>query len=107
MERRTFLKSGVLAAGNATLGTGILKAHAPAEKKINFPAGIPARAFGRTGHTLPVLGMGGSAMVQKLGPLYGVNVLALDQRVGMVRHAYDAGIRYFDTAPAYGESQSI
>ena len=25
----------------------------------------------------------------------------------MVRHAYDSGLRYFDTARVYGESESI
>ena len=34
-------------------------------------------------------------------------LLPLDERVAMVRHAYDCGIRYFDTARVYGESEQI
>ena len=65
------------------------------------------RAFGKTGRTLPILGMGGSAMVQMFTSAYGVPLLPIDERVAMVRHAYDSGIRYFDTARVYGESEQI
>ena len=107
--RRDFLKTGALAAAGTTLlGAGIAVAAAPAEKTIQVgPSGIPLRAFGKTGHTLPVLGMGGSAMVQVFIQAYGVPLLPLDERVAMVRHAYDSGIRYFDTARVYGESEKI
>ncbi len=65
------------------------------------------RKFGKTGHTLPILGMGGSAMVKKWTPAYGVNLLPMEDRVAMVRHAFDQGVRYFDTARVYDESESI
>jgi predicted aldo/keto reductase-like oxidoreductase len=107
--RREFLKSGALAAAGSTLlGAGVAQSAAPADKTIDVgPSGIPLRAFGKTGHKLPVLGMGGSAMVQIFIQAYGPPLLPFDQRVAMVRHAYDSGIRYFDTARVYGESERI
>ncbi len=105
--RRKFLKSSALAAaGTSLLGAGT--AAAPASKAIDVgPSGIPLRPFGKTGHKLPILGMGGSAMVQIFIKAYGVPLLSMDERVAMVRHAYDSGIRYFDTARVYGESEQI
>jgi predicted aldo/keto reductase-like oxidoreductase len=108
-DRREFLKSGALAAaGTGLLGTSVAAAAAPAAKTIEVGAsGIPLRPFGKTGHKLPVLGMGGSAMVQVFIQAYGVPLLGMDERVAMVKHAYDSGIRYFDTARVYGESERI
>jgi predicted aldo/keto reductase-like oxidoreductase len=106
--RRDFLKSSALAAGTSLLGAGAAVAAAPATKSIEVgPSGIPLRSFGKTGHKLPLLGMGGSAMTQLFIQAYGVPLLSMDQRVAMVRHAYDSGIRYFDTARVYGESEQI
>ena len=108
-DRREFLKSGVLAAaGTGLLGSGLAGAAAPASKTIDVgPAGIPLRPFGKTGHKLPVLGMGGSAFVKVFNSAYGVPLLSMDDRVAMVRRGYDGGIRYFDTARVYGESEQI
>ena len=33
--------------------------------------------------------------------------LPFRDRVAMARHAYESGIRYFDTSPNYGESEAI
>jgi aryl-alcohol dehydrogenase-like predicted oxidoreductase len=89
LDRREFLTAGL---GAAVLGAGALKA--------------PEREFGKTGRRLPVFAFGGCAMVEKWAHAYGA-LLPFDQRVAMVRHAYEAGIRYFDTSPNYGESESI
>jgi aryl-alcohol dehydrogenase-like predicted oxidoreductase len=119
--RREFLKTGLAAAGAAGLAAasgGALAADSPAAKDAppkpvtagdRAPAGaaIASRPFGKTGWTLPILGMGGSAMVQRFITAYGVKLLSTDERVAMVRHAYDRGLRYFDTARVYGESESI
>jgi predicted aldo/keto reductase-like oxidoreductase len=51
--------------------------------------------------------MGGSAFVKKWVPTYGVKLLGDDERAAMVRYCYDRGIRYFDTARVYDESESI
>jgi predicted aldo/keto reductase-like oxidoreductase len=102
-ERRRFLKTGLLAAA---LGPALGTAVASDEKK---PAAgtIPTRPFGKTGHVLPILGMGGSAMVEKWVASYGVKALGTDERAAMVRHAFDQGVRYFDTARVYSESEAI
>jgi predicted aldo/keto reductase-like oxidoreductase len=107
--RREFLKTGVLAAaGGGLLGAGKVLTAAPSAKSIDVgPSGIPLRTFGKTGHKLPVLGMGGSAFVQMFTAAYGVPLLSIDERVAMVRKGYDGGIRYFDTARVYGESEQI
>jgi len=108
MNRRNFLKtSAIAAAGAALVGPATLAKAAPAKKEITFPAGIPARAFGKTGHTLPVLGHGGSAMVNSWASAYMVTLESEEGRIKMVRHAYDKGVRFFDTARVYGESERI
>jgi aryl-alcohol dehydrogenase-like predicted oxidoreductase len=62
--------------------------------------------FGKTGRELPILAMGGSAMVRKWQAAYGPQ-LPFRDRVAMVRRAFEAGVRYFDTSPNYGESEEI
>src|SRR5262245_43349458 len=98
LNRRRFLQAGLLAAGPAALAPAVSRA---------AESGLPTRKFGKTGRTLPVLGMGGSAMVQMWTASYGVKLLPYEERVAMVRHAFDRGVRYFDTARVYGESESI
>jgi predicted aldo/keto reductase-like oxidoreductase len=105
-ERRRFLQSGLLAAGTATLAPALGRAAEPA-KQGSPDQTLPTRPFGKTGHALPILGMGGSAMVAMWVRSYGVKLLSTEERVRMVRHAYDQGIRYFDTARVYGESEAI
>ncbi len=107
LERREFLKTGLLAAGGAALGAEAAAAE-PDKVRSGGRDALPTRPFGKTGLTLPVFGMGGSAMVA-LGKFaeYGVPMLSMDERVAMVRHAYDMGVRYFDTARIYLESESI
>lgn len=108
MDRRNFLMSGLsAAAGAAIAGTGIAHANAPAKKDISLSGKIPTRKFGKTGHELPVLGCGGSAMVQMFIAMYGAKLISTDERVAMIRHAYDQGVRFFDTARVYGESEEI
>ncbi|MFO0949289.1 MAG: aldo/keto reductase [Planctomycetota bacterium] len=103
IERRSFLKTGLVATGVSSW----LPAAMAAPKRDAAEVAIPTRPFGKTGHTLPILGMGGSAMVRLFSFAYGAGLLPLEERIAMVRHAYDSGIRYFDTARVYGESESI
>ncbi|GAB6164162.1 hypothetical protein JCM19992_01620 [Thermostilla marina] len=63
---------------------------------------IPSRPFGKHGPSLPILGFGGAALVTRWG-----SPLSIAQRVELVRYAFEHGIRYFDTAGNYGESQAI
>jgi aryl-alcohol dehydrogenase-like predicted oxidoreductase len=88
------------------LGSMLAAAAAPA-KTISLKDTIPSTPFGKTGHTLPLLAFGGSAMVERWSPGYGLPALGFDKRVAMVRHGYDLGIRYFDTSRNYSESESI
>ncbi len=107
LKRREFLTSGIVAAGSAALGARSARAEEPAKAASQTKAAIPTRKFGKTGVVLPILGMGGSAMVQRFIADYGLKLIGEEERVAMVRHAYDSGIRYFDTARVYGESESI
>jgi len=97
--RRDFLKTGVAAAvGSAAIGGG---ASAAGEPPANPPK-IPTRPFGKIGRELPLLGYGGAAL-----PKTWLNPLSHEERVQLVRYAYDRGLRYFDTSPIYMESEAI
>lgn len=106
MDRRGFLKAGLGTTAAVAFASG---AHAaiPENKKITAKGKIPERKFGKTGHNLPVLGHGGSAMVQRFIRMYGLELTPEEERIEMVRHGYDVGMRYFDTARVYGESERI
>ena len=94
LSRRGFL------AGAAATAT-------PRAKHITLRDTIPAAPFGKTGHRLPILACGGSAMVDKWAAGTGVPAQPFARRVAMIRHAYEMGLRYFDTSRNYGESESI
>jgi predicted aldo/keto reductase-like oxidoreductase len=99
VDRRSFLKSSVAAAvGTAVAGSRIARSGEP-------PADvspIATRLFGKTGVKLPILGYGGAALPKVWG-----NPLSTEDRVKLVRYAYDRGVRYFDTAGNYMERQAI
>ena len=99
VDRRSFLKTGVAAAvGTVAAGARVVAAGGPSTN----PRPIARRPFGKTGRKLPILGYGGSALPKVWG-----NPLSLEDRVRLVRYAYYRGIRYFDTAGNYMESQAI
>ena len=110
LDRRDFMKIGVQATAAAAVGVAGISAGAaargaaPEGKRITFADTLPTRKLGKTGVELPILGYGGAALPKKFG-----NPLATEDRVKLVRHAYDSGIRYFDTAISYtyGDSQAI
>jgi predicted aldo/keto reductase-like oxidoreductase len=110
LKRRDFLKTSVLAGAGAVAAGSLpqlVRADTQAQAGETTAQHLPSKPFGKTGWTLPILGMGGSAMVERWTSSYGVELLPLDERVAMVRHAYDKGVRYFDTARVYGESEQI
>ncbi|KPL13179.1 hypothetical protein AMJ85_00125 [candidate division BRC1 bacterium SM23_51] len=72
------------------------------EKKIDAVDAIPIRVLGNTKKKLPILGYGGAGLVKIWG-----SPLSPEDRVKLVRYAYDRGVRYFDTAGNYMESQAI
>jgi predicted aldo/keto reductase-like oxidoreductase len=99
VDRRVFLKAGVAAAvGCVAAGAGVARAGKPSSD----PKAIAARPFGKTGRSLPILGYGGAAL-----PKAWASPLSLEDRVKLVRYVYDRGVRYFDTAGNYMESQSL
>ena len=108
VDRRDFLKTGVqAAAGAAVMGSGAAHGAAPDEKKIPLDGTIPEKPFGKTGHTLPIFGFGGCGVVKQWGMGYNAPVLPVEQRIAMVRYAFDKGVRYYDTARGYHESEAI
>jgi aryl-alcohol dehydrogenase-like predicted oxidoreductase len=103
---RPFDRRGFLAATVAAGIGGAQLLAAEGESVATQSRGLPVREFGKTGRRLPILGFGGSAMVEKWKASYGPQ-LPREERVAMVRHAFQSGIRYFDTSPNYGESEGI
>ena len=102
LGRREFLKKAVQAVATAAVCEGITPATLRAETSGLSTGTIPTRALGKTGLQLPILGYGGAAL-----PKVWLNPLSREDRVALVRYAYDRGLRYFDTAPCYFESQAI
>ena len=99
VDRRCFLKTGVAAAvATAAAGSRVVAAgeSTPGSKQI------ATRPFGKTGRELPILAYGGAALPKVFG-----SPLSTEDRVKLVRYVYDRGVRYFDTAGNYMESQSI
>lgn len=94
LSRRSFLKTGV--AAGALAGVGHLAEAAPT------PRATDQVVLGRSGITATRLAFGtgshGGHVQQQLGQ-EGFNKL--------VRHAYDAGVRFFETSETYGTSPEM
>ncbi len=102
LARREFLKNAVQAVATAAVCDGLTPATLRAETSGLSTGTIPTRTLGRTGLKLPILGYGGAALPKVWG-----NALSREDRIALVGYAYDRGLRYFDTAPGYFESQAI
>ncbi|MFQ6097712.1 MAG: aldo/keto reductase [Armatimonadota bacterium] len=113
LERRAFIRKAAQVTGAAVAATGLASSRQEAQqtpaqpvepKPIAQSGTIPTRVLGKTGVEVPILGYGGAALPKKWG-----NALSTEDRVKLVRHAYDSGIRYFDTATGYtyDDSQAI
>ena len=102
LGRREFLRKVTQTVAVAVISTGIASGAVPKDKKISLTSTIPTRVLGKTGVKLPILGFGGAALPKVFG-----SSLSLDDRVKLVRYAYDRGVRYYDTAGNYMESQWI
>ena len=102
LDRREFLKTATQAATAVAVCQGLTTATAGAETSGQSLGTIPTRTLGKTGLKLPLLGYGGAAL-----PKAWLNPLTKEQRVELVRYAYDQGVRYFDTSPVYMESETI
>jgi predicted aldo/keto reductase-like oxidoreductase len=102
LRRREFLKRAAQAAAVGAVTVNVASSEVPKKKKIELTDEIPARVLGKTGVKLPILGYGGAALPKVWG-----NPLSTEDRVKLVRYAYDRGVRYYDTAGNYMESQPI
>ncbi|MHC5034963.1 MAG: aldo/keto reductase [Planctomycetota bacterium] len=102
LGRREFLKKAAQAAAAAALTAGVASGATSEERQIGLGDTLPSRVLGKTGVRLPILGYGGGVLPKEWG-----NPLSLEDRVQLVRYAYDQGVRYFDTAGSYLESQKI
>jgi aryl-alcohol dehydrogenase-like predicted oxidoreductase len=113
--RRNFLITSVSVAGGI-VGTSACQqltntsAQPPPEKPSSTPqtpqdgehpqAKMPQQVLGRTGVTVPILGLGGSA-----SPLSRPSKEEEVKSIEIIERAYELGIRYFDTAANYGPSE--
>jgi predicted aldo/keto reductase-like oxidoreductase len=102
LGRREFLKRATQAAAAGVISTGITSQAVPKDKTIDLADTIPIRVLGKTKMRLPILGYGCAGLVKVWG-----SPLSHEDRVKLVRYAYDRGVRYYDTAGNYMESQSI
>jgi len=100
--RREFLMQASGAAAAAAVRQGVTSAAARAEAAQQAAGAIPTRTLGKTGLKLPMLGYGGAAL-----PKNWLNPLSHEDRVALVRYAFDRGLRYFDTSPVYMESEAF
>jgi len=96
MTRREWLKKGLGLGLGAALVGGLV-----AEEKSSQaaePAKIPWRPLGATGAWVTALGLGGA------GLLLGANRAKEASR--LAERALELGVKYFDTAPSYGDGNS-
>jgi len=102
LDRREFLARSAQTAAAAAIPASLASGAAPAAGEAAPGPRIPERVLGGTGLVLPVLGFGGAALPKLWG-----NPLSVEDRIRLVRYSYERGIRYFDTAGNYMESQPI
>ena len=99
LGRREFLKHAVAVTA---IHAGIASEAVPQDKRLDLTDTIPTRIFCKTNVKLPILGYGGAALPRIWG-----NPLSTEDRIKLVRYAYDCGVRYYDTAGNYMDSQAI
>lgn len=99
MRRREFLGTmAAVVAGGATCTRPTLETESRKHEKSKKPV-IPRRVLGKTGVKVSALILGG-VVAMKEAPT------ARFHPAELANAALDAGINYFDTAPAYGNGQS-
>ena len=112
IRRRTFLAAGTAAAlgvvgritqhrsaSESTASTAALSTDSLSTDASSTPLSMPERVLGRTGVSVPILGLGGAGQTPLSKRGAEANAVALIQR------ALALGIRYFDTAASYGPSE--
>ncbi len=94
MRRREFLRR--TAAGASLVGC-FPASLAGIEREAAGPGRMERRSLGRTGEKLSILGFGGFVLKD----------VKQEEATGLVREAYEAGVNYFDVAPAYGNAEEL
>lgn len=96
MSRREFLGWAVkalAALGLLKVGNGLAGA-APLVPPLST---LPTRPLGKTGHQVTLMSLGGEGVLRSTG--------RMKEAVPVIRRALELGINYFDSAPAYQQSQ--
>ena len=97
LSRREFLSQSAAAVGMLAAGSQLSVAAAPARK---LTSGADQVTLGRTGIKSSLVGMGtGSVGVQHSSNQVKLGEAGFEK---LVRHAFDSGVTYFDTADQYG-----
>jgi aryl-alcohol dehydrogenase-like predicted oxidoreductase len=96
--RRNFLFGSAAMAGTIACGSVIKRESEQVSASIPTQA-MPERILGKTGLSLPILGLGGAGQTPLSSPQKEKDAIAL------VEAALSLGIRYFDTAADYGPSE--
>ncbi|MBI4605265.1 MAG: aldo/keto reductase [Planctomycetes bacterium] len=100
LSRREFVRSAALAAGAAALAGCAPAPPAVGEKPGSTAAPLPSRPLGRTGVTVPIIGMGTAPAGMHR---------RLDDAAALFKRAIDLGVTYMDAAPdfaGYGKAQA-
>jgi hypothetical protein len=105
ISRREFVKTVVGTAAVAGLAGAIgpldtLAQNAAPDTARNAakPGLVPLRPLGRTGQSVPILGLGGQATLERAG--------TEEQSLAIIHRAIDLGVNYIDTARRYGSGVS-
>jgi len=97
-ERRTLLKGGLLSVASAL---GLAPGCGDAGSSVaGGDPGLPTGVLGKTGVSIPILGLGTSKLGLFKGPIYDYPHMART-----FSSAVDHGIRYLDTAAGYGRAE--
>ncbi|HIK44780.1 MAG TPA: aldo/keto reductase [Leptolyngbyaceae cyanobacterium M65_K2018_010] len=96
--RRHFLLGSAALAASLACSKGLKSEPGTAALAPVYPA-MPERLLGRTGLSLPILGLGGAGQT----PLSKEGQAAA--AIPLIERALSLGIRYFDTAASYGPSE--
>ncbi len=97
--RRNFLISSLAAAGSAVSCRALTQPPRTGPVLERTTGQMPERVLGKTGVTLPILGLGGAGRTPLSKPKQEKDAIAI------IEKALQLGIRYFDTAASYGPSE--
>jgi len=92
MDRRTFIKTTTIGGASMALSVGLAgKSEAAEGQAAGGSKKIPTRVLGKTGVSIPILGLGG---------------IDWTTNQSLLRMAHQMGITYWDTAPIYDNGKS-